>query len=671
MDMNDPTNKAIDQALDKYLSPLLYITIGLGLITFIFLNYWGTILIMLALIAVGYFAIVQREAVGRLIDRLVEAHTHRPVERTSEESAAPQQKPPPERPRKATYRERLIRVLAEQIKEEKLVQPPVEVLELAGTIGAKIVEAESTMQSLLDHSRDAPSFWTAEYQWHQQDKKAKAFLPEHMENMMLMSLLRYFRNFPTYQPGPFSISFSALAPDIPHIIFQMMEPFTDDYLKQHNALQEVTQKYYDNAATVPRTGSELTWPQQFKGPKEEIPKVYLKDHPFLPLFQVSVPIQPFTEENRYAHHWCLGKTGRGKTTFLRHLIRQDLESVAQQRCSLVVLDSKKLIREMRTLQEFAFELEGRLTLIDSDEPFPLNPFTLPRPQARPIIMYMLAEMTAASGLQTGALTYLVDAALQSKKPSLRTMRDFFALDLRKGQMPADFDSFDQDTQHWFQHTFKELPPATRSGIHQRLANFLKEHEFGLARMFEADRFGLDIVELDQGGRVWLVDTDLNENGADGTNLLGRLIIALLEQLTTRRNKEDESRLTPVWCYIDEASDYLKESDPKFVQILTKARSSRIGMTVAYQYRGLVGADVERALENAEIHSECVQRGSVELSVEEKKSRLAVSQLEFSREAQMDRKDYRALRDRLRELYPHRVASSLPAVMPDEPLTQKF
>lgn len=465
-------------------------------------------------------------------------------------------------------------------------------------------------------------------------------------------------------PGIFQVPLSQ-TPLANKIVAKMTDPFWSKELTDKNLASDVRDRLRYGAEEV-GTKDKPIWPKDYKG--KDAHKVYTPKE-WWHLFDVLVSYQPFTNEQRYAHHWCLGKTGRGKTTFLRHLIKADLESVARDECSLVVIDSKKLVREMRSLKIFASgePLDGYLTLVDSDVPFPLNPFYLPPAQARTVLSYMLASMTEASGLQKGALAFLIDAAFATSKPTLRTIRDYFAL--KKGELPKEFSRFDKDTQQWFLNIFPNLHVATREGLHQRLANFIKENP-NLNRMFEADGFGIDIEELHKGGHVLLVDTDLNANGEDGTNLLGRLIIGLMEQLSTRRNKLDESSLKPVWLYIDEAADYIK-TDSRFEQILTKARSSHIGATVAFQYRGQVDPKIEKALEIAEIQSVCVQKGTVAMTIADtEQPPLPVPRLEFNHEPQMTREEYKQLREWQSYAYPYK-ASPPPKDTNERPMTQKF
>ena len=472
---------------------------------------------------------------------------------------------------------------------------------------------------------------------------------------------------------PFGIPLSQ-TPIANKIVANMCDPFWDDELARRNLLSEMRTKQREGAEAVQerdKTDAPV-WPRQYKG--KDAHKLYLPRE-FWPLFDVEVSFS-FSDTDRFTHHWCLGHNGTGKTTYLRHFIEEDLVRALGGECSLVVMDSKKLIREMRTMGAFAPHqpLGERVILIDADEPFPLNPFCLPPEQARSVILYMLGNLSNASELQSGALSYLIDAALVCEKPTLRTVRDFFALDIRKGEMPPQFDDFDPDTQFWFKNTFAKLHPSTREGMQQRLTNFLKENRV-LDRMLSADSFGLDMSLLGRGGRVLLVDTNRARFGKEGTNVFGRLIIALIDQLSSQRSEMEEGKLKPVFVYIDEAQDYI-QSDALFTDILEKARASKIAVTVAHHHTGQIDPRIEHSLSNAGIKSKCEDIGRVSAKTRRASFDLPVSRLDFSDPVwTMSQQDYKSFRELLRSRYPYRTvepAAKAAGVDDDvQELTQKF
>lgn len=474
------------------------------------------------------------------------------------------------------------------------------------------------------------------------------FNPEVLKEVAAKSFNSLLAKLPAFEQTQFTAPLADLI-DLPSAIHDLVTPFRDDRLFEKSFAYYITwARFHQNAIQV-GGGSEPVYPQDFKSdlPNFKIARLYLHDTIFDDILQTKIPFG-FNDATRTRHHWCMGAYGAGKTTYLRHFLKADLERVRRGECSLVVIDSKKLIREMRTLEQFATTLKDNVIIVDPEHPVALNPFYLPARQSRDVIDYMLANLSDASDLQSGALAFLTDAAAVADNPSLLTMRNFFAL--QKGELPPNFDRMDEETQFWFQHTFATLAPATKNGLHQRLTNFMKQNQL-LCKMLNADRCALNLFdELNDGGKVLLGDTDNGELGDEGTNILGRLFIALLDQLSSRRTKLDEKKLKPVFVYMDEAQDYIKE-DGRFAKILEKARAQKVCMTVAHHHTGQLDRRNEQSLEQAGIVS-VVNDPKLPVSVRTRTQTFALTpeQLDFDHEPQMARRQYREMRERITDKY---------------------
>lgn len=500
--------------------------------------------------------------------------------------------------------------------------------------------------------------------------KAQQFDSRLYHQPFFDAMLAYRTQLPKDE-APFKIPLHEL-PIANKIVYDMCNPFWEPTLASRNILSEMRDKQRAGAESV-GSSTQPVWPKDYHGPNAH--KIYLpKD--FWPLFEVEVPFK-LEEKERYRHHWCMGPYGGGKTTFLRHLIKADLDAVHRGECSLLVMDSKKLIREMRDYAwpqgpvSFRPQAAAKIppvTIIDADTPFALNPFYLPPQQGKDVIRYMLSNVgELMSGLQGGALGFLINGAMAYEQRSLATIRDFFALP--KGEMPDRFDKFDENTQHWFANNFGKLHPRTKDGVHERLMNFMDENKL-LMKYLNASSFQLDLFkELHFGGRVVLIDTNRDAFGKEGTNIFGRLIIKLIDGLSDKRTPFDERKLKPIWCYFDEAQDYI-EKDEAFADILTKARAQRIGMTVAHHHTGQLDARIEQSLNQAGIKSECPDPGEAKITVRRKTFSLPVKPFEFvDHLPHMLPADYHRLRIHLAKTYP--FEGYPPVIQGDQPLTQKF
>ncbi|MEY9748885.1 hypothetical protein ABIF65_008259 [Bradyrhizobium japonicum] len=114
-------------------------------------------------------------------------------------------------------------------------------------------------------------------------------------------------------------------------------------------------------------------------PPGEIVEAYLRETPFLDLFLLAAPFS-LPEKSRFEHQWIVAPPGAGKSTLLQYLISRDLERVASDQASIVVMESNRdLIKAIEGLKVFApgAPLQDKLVVIDAEDiewPVALNLF---------------------------------------------------------------------------------------------------------------------------------------------------------------------------------------------------------------------------------------------------------------------------------------------------------
>src|SRR5206468_9640832 len=100
----------------------------------------------------------------------------------------------------------------------------------------------------------------------------------------------------------------------------------------------------------------------------ELVETYLKGTPFIDLFLCPVPFT-IPEKTRFEHQWIVAPPGAGKSTLLQYLVCRDLEQVAADQASVVVMESNRdLIKAIEGLKVFApgERLDGKLVVIDAE-----------------------------------------------------------------------------------------------------------------------------------------------------------------------------------------------------------------------------------------------------------------------------------------------------------------
>jgi hypothetical protein len=101
------------------------------------------------------------------------------------------------------------------------------------------------------------------------------------------------------------------------------------------------------------------------------------------------------------------------------------------------------------------------------------------------------------------------------------------------------------------------------------------------RMFSFPKSKLDLFTELNSAKIILINTDRALLGEERTAVFGRFFIAMLLSAAQERATLSHSNRLPVFCFIDEAHDYISH-DTKITRILDQARKMNISMMLAHQ-----------------------------------------------------------------------------------------
>lgn len=332
--------------------------------------------------------------------------------------------------------------------------------------------------------------------------------------------------------------------------------------------------------------------------------------PFHDLIEQEIPIAVY-DQTRFEHQWIVAGSGHGKTQTLQYLILQDLKRVAQDECSVVVIDSQgDLIRNIRRLKIFApgQELHDKLCIIDPTDilyPCCLNLFDagqdrfadyspLQREQLTNGIIELYdfvlgslldAEMTQK---QTVIFRFITRLLLHIPNATIHTFRELLEPDGYKrykeyisGLSPTARSFFETEFQHQqFDHTKQE--------VLRRLWGILENQTF--ERMFSHPRNKLNLFEEMNQNKIILIHTAKSLLKENGCQIFGRFFIAMIAQAAQERAALQYRN--PTFVYIDECQDYL---DRNTAIILEQARKFKVGLILANQYLGQIDPHIQQTL----------------------------------------------------------------------------
>ncbi|MBV8799244.1 MAG: type IV secretion system DNA-binding domain-containing protein [Alphaproteobacteria bacterium] len=331
----------------------------------------------------------------------------------------------------------------------------------------------------------------------------------------------------------------------------------------------------------------------------ELAELYLRGSPFRPLLEIPVPFR-IPEEVRFEHCHIVGGTGHGKTQLMQKMIHADLLAAREDGRSIIVIDSQgDLINKLVQLDVFSPEnlhsLAERLVLIDpADVEYPaaLNLFDAHLDRVREysaadkervlngvVELYELffgaflgAELTQKQGV---VFKYLARLMLAVPEATIHTLMRI----MEDGRPFRSYmDQLDGSARYFFETEFFYTSfAATKKQILRRLWGVLSTPAF--ERMFTQKENKLDLFEAMNGGKIILVSTAKELLKREGSQLLGRFVIAMVSQAALERSTMKEYMRPSCFVYVDEAQEYF---DASIETILTQARKYRVGLTLAHQ-----------------------------------------------------------------------------------------
>jgi hypothetical protein len=336
-------------------------------------------------------------------------------------------------------------------------------------------------------------------------------------------------------------------------------------------------------------------------PPIELVETYLRDTPFVDLFLTPVPFT-IPEKTRFEHQWIVAPPGAGKSTLLQYLIMRDLELVAADRASIVVMESNRdLIKAIEGLKIFApgERLDGKLVTIDAEDiewPTALNLFDVRIDETQ---SYSIAEREGFRNAVLALYEYIFSALLSADLTSRQNTLFYFTIELLLSipsatldtlidlMQPRGLDQFkhhlsklDPDARRFFELKFnsKEFD-KTKEQVVDRL--FAVKRIKTLSRMFSAPQSKFDFFSEMGAAKVILINVPQSLLQEDGVEIVGRFFISMILLAAHKRQLLPRQQRLPCFVYIDECQDFIKR-DPKVPIILDQARKFNVALILAHQ-----------------------------------------------------------------------------------------
>jgi hypothetical protein len=427
-------------------------------------------------------------------------------------------------------------------------------------------------------------------------------------------------------------------------IVQMMMPFYR--AAGTEALFNTVRERYEQGARIAQEKSkakEWVWPEHYTGP--DAITLYLLPE-FQELFDCEVPYG-HKDERRFEHQWLMAAPGYGKTTLLSAYIQSDLERVARNECSVLVMDSQNtLCPDIARLKCFApgqpmhdrliyiepsvkfppalniFARDAqRFSALDEDEQYALNMSTL---EMMDFFLSSMLNLTLTDK-QNIPFRFIIQALLQIPKATIFTLHRLLQND-GYARFRDDLRGLDPEVTRWFQEHYrkrergegKDIFTESREEVAYRIEALYADPLF--SKMLGYPERKLDLFTELQQGKVIVINT-LKGRLRRGVEPWGRFFLAQLLQAVEERSLVLRERTKPTFAYIDEGGDYIAR-EHNIKTIFTQARKQKVGMTIAHHYEDdIQDPRVMAALRGAGIRISPVKRGVFEFAVREEPTRI--------------------------------------------------
>lgn len=374
---------------------------------------------------------------------------------------------------------------------------------------------------------------------------------------------------------------------------------------------------------------------------EETVQRYLKQaatpYPLISLGISQGSNTEITEQDRESHFHIIGGIGQGKSKFLEHLIRHDIDRLhkSQDGCGLCFLDGSEDGATMRSVLSYCAQIGfEKVLLIDplihtKDEKRPcINPFNIHSDHWASSVHYLIDAFRVVFGVRSTGETPFV-RAYQTALFSLFLFLKLPPADLIYFTEPPDDKNpillkyeakrqeiFRQAREaikkddfpgRWRESAYKSL--GTLQFAYKSAAVFMKEAGSTARRLnlfanpelraFFNHREGVSFYDLISKGWVILVNVDKSDFGTIEAQLLGTVIINQIIQAIKVVRRRGFTK--PYYLYIDEAGDYVTDT---LADILAKKRKIGLRCVLAHQDLSQLDDEIVRKAIINHTHTKC-------------------------------------------------------------------
>lgn len=304
---------------------------------------------------------------------------------------------------------------------------------------------------------------------------------------------------------------------------------------------------------------------------------------------VAVPALP--ESERVKHLYVVGKSGSGKSTFLEHLVRHDMEAGR----GIAVMGPEGELFRTRLLNMVPRDREDDVVYFapaDPDNTLVVNPLSV-EPGDEPSraaedVTALLSRVFGDDGMgrMQVVLSNAVSALMGRSGATLWDVRRLLIDDAFRAQVAHDADPYVRD--FWLS-TFSEFPKGAALPIVHRLDRFLRPKDLQCL-LYPQSSFS--VREAIAESKIIFIDlfglSEMNRR------VIGGFLLSTFQyELMRREAGGADTRYFGL--YTDEFQSFAGQAATTWRELLSRSRKYGVGLTLANQYPAQLPAEVRQEI----------------------------------------------------------------------------
>ncbi len=305
------------------------------------------------------------------------------------------------------------------------------------------------------------------------------------------------------------------------------------------------------------------------------------------------------KNDRRQHMYVIGKTGVGKTAFLKNMALQDINNGE----GLAIIDPHgEFVEEiLDNIPPHRIDDVVYFNPADMDHPVSFNIMEVTDPRYKHLIASGLIGIFTKiwANVWSARMEYILANCILALLdtpgttllgiPRMLVDRDYRQKIIDNLQDPVVKSFWINEYEEWEARYRNEAIAPVQNKVGQFLNVSFVRNIVGQAKT------SIDIDGIMNSQKILLVNVSKGRIGEDNSSILGAMLITKIQLAAMERVRIPEDERKDFYLYVDEFQNFATDS---FVNILSEARKYRLDLTIAHQYVGQLVTDNNTAVRDA-------------------------------------------------------------------------